>query len=52
MLAAGIEPAKPQDDLALESFDCTLRIISLSTEKLIELEEAGRVKDLAEYEGD
>ena len=46
-----IEPAKPQDDLALESFDTSLRIISMSTEALIELEEAGRVKDLKGYEG-
>jgi len=46
-----IEPAKPADDLALESFDCKLRIISMPTEQLIELEEAGRVKDLRSYEG-
>jgi hypothetical protein len=35
----------------LESFDCKLRIISMPTEQLIELEEAGRVKDLRSYEG-
>lgn len=50
---ANVPESKPQqnDDLALESFDVSLRIISLPTEKLIELEEKGRVKDLAEYEG-
>lgn len=47
-----IAPSKPQqnDDLALESFDTSLRIISMPTEKLIELEEKGRTKPLTDYE--
>jgi hypothetical protein len=46
-----IKESKPDDDLSLESFDCKLRIISMPIEQLEKLEEAGRVKDLAEYEG-
>lgn len=46
-----IAPAKPTDDLALESFDCKLRIISMPTEELIKLEEAGRVKETEGYRG-
>jgi hypothetical protein len=44
------EPSKPDDDLALASFDCKLRIISMPTEKLIELEEKGKTKPLTDYE--
>jgi hypothetical protein len=48
---AEVAESKPeQGDLALESFDTSLRIISMSTEALIELEEAGRVKPLTDYE--
>lgn len=46
-----VAESKPdKTDLSLESFDCTLRIISMSTEDLVRLEEMGKVKDLAEYE--
>jgi hypothetical protein len=45
-----IEPGKPGDDLSLESFDCKLRIISMSTEALVKLEEAGQTKPLTDYE--
>lgn len=47
---ANVEPSKPDDDLALESFDTSLRIISMPLEQMIELEEKGKTKDLAEYE--
>lgn len=48
-----IAASKPRgDDLALESFDTSLRIISLSTEALIALEEAGKTRPLTDYEGE
>ena len=45
-----IAPSKPDDDLALESFDTSLRIISMPMEQLIELEEAGKTRPLTDYE--
>jgi hypothetical protein len=49
---SNVAPSKPDGDLALESFDCKLRIISMPVEKLIEMEECGKTKPLTDYEGD
>lgn len=38
------------DNFSNESFDYSLRIVSMPTEKLIALEEKGKIKNLAEYE--